>query len=775
MKKIFFCLFSVVFHFYAFCQISVSTNPPFDTPDYLVNNVLLSSGVQASNFSFQGHPKQMGYFDGSDSNIGLSGGIVLSTGDISILEPSFSGSATAVSQTPPITDPDLLSVANSVPGLIGQSFTVSSINDVAVLEFDFVPSSDTVSFNYVFGSEEYFAYENTSFNDVFGFFISGPGITGPYSSPTGFPDGSINVAVFQSQESNSLGVDLPITVSSICSTSQTAYNPQLFVNNQSFSTVAKIDGFTVSMRAELVVQCGETYHIRLAIADGSDTGLSSFVFLEEKSFSSTQTNIANNLDQDSLHLLINCGEEVTLTAQVNSSDDYTYLWSTNETTQSISVGPGTYWFTASNDGCDLLSDTITVEEKSLGVSLGEDLSVCSGDSITLGVKFLTGEAPYTYQWSTEQTSAEINAPVGIYILTVTDVNNCIGTDSIEVHRIERPLATVSSEYGIICKGRDLPEIEVTLEGRPPFSISYTNGTQVYHDTTEITNYKILGTVAGEYSLISVEDSNCLGSVVGSSLIRRNDFNSVISGGGPICQGDTSEVVIYSDVNFFPYSVFLNDGSNTKNFISIDKIPFSIYSEGDYVYSVEKIVDAKGCESISNSGIASVLYKELISPQIMTSVDSVLCPVDSLVELLANPEDGVWHGKGTDFSNYFNPINAYEGINWVYYSFPQNCNETDSIAIEIGCEVSLYIPNSFTPNWDYDNELLVYRGNNIIDFEFSIFNRWGELMFQTNSLTEFWDGRYKNRVVPPGTYSYVAKIYGKDAKYKFQNGTVNVLK
>ena len=93
----------------------------------------------------------------------------------------------------------------------------------------------------------------------------------------------------------------------------------------------------------------------------------------------------------------------------------------------------------------------------------------------------------------------------------------------------------------------------------------------------------------------------------------------------------------------------------------------------------------------------------------------------------------------------------------------------------GCDVNLYIPNSFTPNGDYDIELLVYRGDNIIDFDFSIFNRWGELMFQTNNLSEFWDGKYKNRVVPPGTYSYVAKIYGKDAKYKFQNGTVNVLK
>ena len=59
-----------------------------------------------------------------------------------------------------------------------------------------------------------FAYENTQFNDVFGFFISGPNIVGPYSSPPEFPNGSINIASFESTEINSLGVELPITISS---------------------------------------------------------------------------------------------------------------------------------------------------------------------------------------------------------------------------------------------------------------------------------------------------------------------------------------------------------------------------------------------------------------------------------------------------------------------------------------------------------------------------------------------------------------------------------
>ena len=86
-------------------------------------------------------------------------------------------------------------------------------------------------------------------------------------------------------------------------------------------------------------------------------------------------------------------------------------------------------------------------------------------------------------------------------------------------------------------------------------------------------------------------------------------------------------------------------------------------------------------------------------------------------------------------------------------------------------------SQITVNTDSPNNDINHLVNNVLlsSGVQASFNRWGELMFQTNNLSEFWDGKYKNRVVPPGTYSYDAKIYGKDAKYKFQNRTVNVLK
>ena len=257
-------------------QITISNANPYNNSNHLINNVLLGGGVSANNVTYQGDPIQVGFFNAINSNLGIDSGVVLSTGDIIDLDPNGFGSGNIPFSTN--SDPDLLNIANSVPPLINQPFNVSGIFDVATLEFDFIPNSDTLSFNYVFGSNEYLTWINSEYNDVFGFFISGPGISGPYSSPSSFPNGSINIA----NVPNSSPL-LPITISSV----NNLLNSQYYIDNQStFPQTLSCNGFTTSFTATTVVQCGEIYHIRLALADGSDANLDSWVFLEAGSFSS---------------------------------------------------------------------------------------------------------------------------------------------------------------------------------------------------------------------------------------------------------------------------------------------------------------------------------------------------------------------------------------------------------------------------------------------------------------------------------------------------------
>ena len=189
----------------SYSQIGISNSFPNNNPTYLIQNILIGSGVSVSNVSFSGNTIQIGYFS-SGASIGMNSGIVMSSGRALDADlngnPSrgSSGNGTPANGIQCVTNlntlcNDLYTVANSVSSLLGQSFSVWSINDMCVLEFDFVPESNTVRFDYSFGSEEYLYYVNTQFNDVFGFFISGPGITGSYSSPPGFPNGSENIAI----------------------------------------------------------------------------------------------------------------------------------------------------------------------------------------------------------------------------------------------------------------------------------------------------------------------------------------------------------------------------------------------------------------------------------------------------------------------------------------------------------------------------------------------------------------------------------------------------
>ncbi len=246
------------------------------TLEEYVNDVLLGNGVQATNITYTGGASQLGHMTEGGDTFSVAEGLVLSS-DNALNLGCEAGGGCIDCLGMGFNDADLLSVANSVPPMIGQNFSVSSVNDGCVLEFDFVAAGDTVSFNYVFGSDEYLTWINSSYNDVFAFFLSGPGITGPYASPAAFPGGAVNIAAVPDTDPA-----LPITISSV--------NPQIndayYIDNPGSVEAPCINGYTVPFTAWHQVECGETYHIKLAIADGSDTALESIVVLEAGSFQS---------------------------------------------------------------------------------------------------------------------------------------------------------------------------------------------------------------------------------------------------------------------------------------------------------------------------------------------------------------------------------------------------------------------------------------------------------------------------------------------------------
>ncbi len=250
------------------------------TVEELVQNVLLGNGVSVTNITFNGQPAdeiniQAARFSGNSALVEFPEALVLATCDASglVIDGFGDNPMNGFGQS----DPDLEQISGF------------NINDAAVLEFDFVPNGDSLEFRYVFSSTEYEGFTCSSFNDAFGFFLSGPGLTGP------FDDNAINIALIPDS-------DVPVGVNTVNGGVPTgggqainceSLNPnwvedsQYFVNNSpELEADIQINGMTVTLTAYAEVICGEEYHIKLAIGDASDQSLNSAVFLEAGSFTS---------------------------------------------------------------------------------------------------------------------------------------------------------------------------------------------------------------------------------------------------------------------------------------------------------------------------------------------------------------------------------------------------------------------------------------------------------------------------------------------------------
>ena len=228
---------------------------------------LVGSGVTISNVKYAGSARAAGNFTSSANILGFTSGIVLSTGSVrNVVGPNcVSGSAPAANDG----DASGISVDNVQPGDTDlTTLSGGETEDAAVLEFDFVPTSSNVSFQYVFASDEYNEFVG-EFNDVFAFFLT---------APDGLP---VNIALIPGTNPPQ-----PVSINDVNS----GTNSQYFINNEFLPSAAPLDtemnGLTTTLTAQAIVVPGQTYHIKLAIADATDHLYDSNVFVQAGSLSS---------------------------------------------------------------------------------------------------------------------------------------------------------------------------------------------------------------------------------------------------------------------------------------------------------------------------------------------------------------------------------------------------------------------------------------------------------------------------------------------------------
>ncbi|MCC4211312.1 T9SS type B sorting domain-containing protein [Leeuwenhoekiella parthenopeia] len=328
---------------------TVTVDSPRPAED-LVNILFDDSCAEISNVSISS-TQAAGYFNNNGGAFPLANGVILRTGVASLSAGSYTGN-----------DADLSSRLNSngdpyLQDLNATSGNTGAISETSFLEFDFVPLASNFSFNFIFASNEYGEWQCSS-QDIMAIVLTDLGSGQSQNlavTPAGEP---VAVRNIRDQRNNPACNG----INSNLFNSYEVNNPQSTINMR---------GYTQMLNASSSLTPGNTYRIRIAIADANDADFDSAIFLQGGSF-----NTSVNLGPD---FTLCSGDSATLTTDLDASV-YQHRWLyngtviTGQTGNSININQsGTYTVRVTNNGC-LITDEVVVNE--LSVREPEDLQAC---------------------------------------------------------------------------------------------------------------------------------------------------------------------------------------------------------------------------------------------------------------------------------------------------------------------------------------------------------------------------------------------------------------
>jgi gliding motility-associated-like protein len=228
-----------------------------------------------------------------------------------------------------------------------------------------------------------------------------------------------------------------------------------------------------------------------------------------------------------------------------------------------------------------------------------------------------------------------------------------------------------------------------------------------------------------------------------------------------------------------YDVFwdLGDGSTSTN-VS----PTHTYSEGNYTVSVE-ISSPTGCSADTAFSSLTVRQSPIAAFGFSPGNPSIFQPTVSFDEQALYADSWLWDFGNGDTSALRDPVYTFPDTGYfevvLTVTNPSGCVDTAVARIDIEPIYTYFIPNALTPDGDGFNDF--FRGEGyffaINGFEMTIWNRWGENVFQTDDPSTAWNGRKNNtgEPCPPGTYVVLARINGPRNAYREIKGFVHLVR
>ncbi len=727
---------------------------------------IAGKNVDITNVQLNCPPGAYGVFSGGPGGVNIQGGIILSTGFAQDAEgPNvLDGSLAFPGQdaNTPIGSPgDALLSASANPDL----FTV----DACILEFDVYAPTNLLTFNYVFMSEEYLEFVNSQYNDIFGFWIRGPGIL------NGTTDSLISAIP---------GTQTAITVSSVNNTTNNTY----YVNNPAGEIGTAYDGYTTLLTAAAPVTPCNTYHLRMAVADGIDQFFDSGVLIEEGSLfnQGVELEIAGATVGNALSCAENCLDGTITISLVAPQIDTVFVPIDIQgsaingvdyaTIPSVLVfPPGVLSITIPVlpvvDGIIEQTESIVIylyeqcsatePSDSAIIYIRDDINglftmvtdtIICGSAIQLP---MNGPADMIYNWSpsvglSDTTSRNPTAYPGQNTTYTAIAGNGMCSDTLSVNVVVATLTTPNDT--IVCSpGQSVLLYAVTNQQTATWS---------WTPTTALTTTNAVSTIATPATTTTYHVS-----VVTPVCTMEDDITITVFDGAAnvtpdqtICEGQESVQIGGPAQPGLTYSWTPIDGLNDPTSSNPTASPTTTTQ---YTLTI-----TGGNCSVSNDVTVNVGGPFTINP----IADSTIFQGESRFIQASNAPVPGNNSPVGNVTYTWTPVTGLAISGSQVTATPlETTTYTVTAVSDAGCTAGtgftitvippVYaFPNAFAPNGSGNNTTFapIIQGNVQVQ-NFQIFNRWGQIMFDNGDATIGWDGTIGGKEAPQDTYVYAATL------------------
>ena len=424
---------------------------------------------------------------------------------------------------------------------------------------------------------------------------------------------------------------------------------------------------------------------------------------------------------------------------------------------------GTYTVTVTDGGGCTNSTTVTINSPS-AISLTPGTITpadCGQSNGSASVNVSGGAGGFTYTWSPTGGNATTanNIPSGSYVFEAEDQNGCIATLNVVVTNIGGPTVNVQSTTDVSCFGLSDGDAAVTVTGgTSPYTYNWSPSGGTGATATNL--------AAGTYTVAVTDNTGC----VGSTTVTIDEPNAIIVTETIVdanCGSADGSISIAAIGGSTPYTFAWTPNGETSNAING-------LAAGSYGVTV---TDDNGCTTTENYTVLNIGSIPISVSPVSTTInqgESVQLQATGATTYSWSPSTGL------SCSDCPNPV-ATPNMTTTYTVTgidASGCTGTAEVTVFVLTVCGdLFVPTVFTPNdqGPAANNILCIHGNCIAELKYSVYNRWGEVVFTTEDPSECWDGTYRDKPVQTGVYAY--KIYAVlfDGTEINESGNLTILK